>query len=137
MYKAIFVVLAIFLTGCVSTGRDLGASLARRGDGEGTLAEVFERVHASVVTIQIVQRTGEMDPRTGPVSAGGIGSGALISLDGKIMTAAHVVQVADSVSVVFADGSTRKARVIGSDPVGDVALLQLIDPPPMAPSWPS
>ena len=44
------------------------------------------------------------------VSIGGLGSGVLVSADGKIVTAAHVVQTADTVVVEFAD----------QDPVGEV-----------------
>ena len=41
------------------------------------------------------------------------------------MTAAHVVQMADSVVVIFVDGSMVGARVVGSAPQADAALLQL------------
>ena len=49
----------------------------------------------------------------------------LISADGKILTAAHMVQTADVASVEFPDGQEITARVIGSDVRSDVALLQL------------
>jgi S1-C subfamily serine protease len=54
-----------------------------------------------------------------------LGSGVLISNDGKILTAAHVVQTADVAIVEFADGQAIIAHVIGSDVQSDVALLQL------------
>jgi serine protease Do len=49
----------------------------------------------------------------------------LISTDGKVLTAAHVVQTADAVAVEFSDGALIKASVLTSDPAADVALLQL------------
>jgi len=59
----------------------------------------------------------------------GLGSGVLISKDGKVLTAAHVVQTADVASVEFSDGQQIIARVIGSDVQSDVALLQLKEMP--------
>jgi S1-C subfamily serine protease len=59
----------------------------------------------------------------------GLGSGVLISSDGKVLTAAHVVQTADIASVEFADGQEITASVLGSDVQSDVALLQLKEIP--------
>jgi S1-C subfamily serine protease len=59
----------------------------------------------------------------------GLGSGVLISDDGKVLTAAHVVQTADAALVEFPDGQEIMARVISSDVRSDVALLQLQHPP--------
>ncbi|HWC72383.1 MAG TPA: trypsin-like peptidase domain-containing protein, partial [Gemmatimonadales bacterium] len=61
----------------------------------------------------------------------GLGSGVLISAEGKIMTAAHVVQTADKVGVQFVDGKIYPAHVVASSVRADVALLQL-DQFPMA-----
>ncbi len=63
--------------------------------------------------------TGEMPARQG------LGSGFLISEDGKIVTNNHVVEGAETVSVKLADGREFDAKVIGSDPLTDVAVLQL------------
>jgi S1-C subfamily serine protease len=59
------------------------------------------------------------------VTSSGIGSGVLISPDGKVLTAAHVVHTADSVGAVFQDGQLIPARVLSSAPFADVALVQL------------
>jgi S1-C subfamily serine protease len=59
----------------------------------------------------------------------GLGSGVLISDDGKVLTAAHVVQTADAALVEFPDGQEILARIISSDVRSDVALLQLQHPP--------
>ncbi|HRH46002.1 MAG TPA: trypsin-like peptidase domain-containing protein, partial [Pyrinomonadaceae bacterium] len=63
--------------------------------------------------------------QAGLVSLPGLGSGVLVSSDGKILTAAHVVQAADYVSVEFIDGTRAAAHVMASYPLADVALLQL------------
>src|SRR2546428_13848763 len=60
-----------------------------------------------------------------PVSVGGLGSGVLISPDGKILTAAPVVQTADAIEVEFLTGEPLRAPVLSSEPSADVALLQL------------
>jgi serine protease Do len=89
-----------------------------------SVAEIFKRVADTVVVI----RTSERDApeRPGAVSAeeAGLGSGVLIDKD-RVLTAAHVVQVADTISVQLAGGETLSARVIGSEPSADLALIQL------------
>jgi len=88
------------------------------------LREAFRKVHQSVVIV----RTKEIDLPSSKQAISiidGLGSGVLISADGKILTAAHVVQTADVASVEFPDGQEIIARVIGTDVRSDVALLQL------------
>jgi serine protease Do len=55
----------------------------------------------------------------------GEGSGFFISSDGFIVTANHVVDHAQSVEVTTADGQTYKARVVGTDPGTDIAVLKV------------
>src|SRR5882724_419223 len=55
----------------------------------------------------------------------GTGSGVLISTDGKVMTASHVVHAMDEITVQFLGGETVRARVISSEPAADLSLLQL------------
>jgi len=89
------------------------------------LREAFRKVHQSVVIV----RTKEIDVSNSSNQVisiiDGLGSGVLISADGKILTAAHMVQTADVASVEFPDGQEITARVIGADVRSDVALLQL------------
>jgi S1-C subfamily serine protease len=93
------------------------------------LRDAFRKVNQSVVTV----RTKRVDvpPLPGQVISliDGVGSGVLISNDGKVLTAAHVVQTADAALVEFPDGQDSIARVIASDVRSDVALLQLQKPP--------
>jgi serine protease Do len=89
------------------------------------LSEVFKRVNPAVVEIH----TRDVDlppvPTGQPVSVAGLGSGVLISADGKVLTAAHVVQTANEIEVEFLTGEVLKARVLSSEPTADVAVLQL------------
>ena len=55
----------------------------------------------------------------------GEGSGFVISSDGYILTNYHVVQHADQVKVGFRDGTEETARVVGTDPSIDLALLKV------------
>jgi S1-C subfamily serine protease len=57
----------------------------------------------------------------------GGGSGVLIGHDGLVLTNNHVIDWMDDWTVRTADGATWPARLLGTDPVGDIALLQ-IDP---------
>lgn len=91
-----------------------------------TIREAFRGVKDSVVVIRTVQKEASRQPQQrGLVSLEGVGSGVLISADGKVLTAAHVVQSADSVAVEFTDDEVIPAKVISSARFADVALLQL------------
>lgn len=55
----------------------------------------------------------------------GTGSGFIISSDGRILTNAHVVDGTDQVTVTLKDGRTLQGKVMGSDPVTDVAVVKI------------
>jgi serine protease Do len=65
------------------------------------------------------QEPPEQRPRIGQ------GTGFIISDDGYILTNNHVVEDADRVKVSFSDGSEESARVVGTDPSIDLALLKV------------
>jgi serine protease Do len=64
------------------------------------------------------QQEAEPQPR-------GVGSGFILSADGFIMTNAHVVEGADEVLVTLTDKREFKAKIIGSDPRSDVAVVKI------------
>jgi len=92
------------------------------------LSEIYERVNPAVVEILTEQNelisTGSTSQT---ITAGGLGSGFMIS-DTQIITAAHVVQVAEKVTVQFYDGQVIPANVISSYNTADVALIELLYP---------
>jgi S1-C subfamily serine protease len=88
------------------------------------VSELFRNVSPSVVLVRTIER-GISRESAGLTAIPGLGSGVLISADGKIMTAAHVVQTADRVAVQFQDGRLYAAHVVASSLRADVALLQL------------
>lgn len=100
-----------------------GSSL--RAEAE-SLGHVFKRVSKSVVIVLTEERVLEPDKGRGRrVAVQGLASGVLISADGKVLTAAHVVQAAHRVAIEFISGDVVDAKVVASDPPADVALLQL------------
>ena len=87
-----------------------------------SVGDVFRRAAPSVVVIRARGRDVEA---SGQTRFSETGSGVLISSDGKVMTAAHVVHTMDEVTVEFLGGETVKARVLSSEPAADLSLLQL------------
>jgi len=108
----------------------LSASGAAAADEIGA---AFRRVTGSVVVVHTFERRpvpveSEEGITTQVSSSAGIGSGVLVSDDGLVATAAHVVQVADRIEVEFDDHRRVVAEVIGSSGVDDVAILKLSEP---------
>ncbi len=52
------------------------------------------------------------------------GSGFIVDGEGTVVTAAHVVDEASSVTVTLQDGTTRKAEVLGTDEASDIAVIR-------------
>jgi serine protease Do len=89
------------------------------------LRDLFKKVKESVVTIRTEETTVAASPQEGTVSMPGLASGVLVSADGKVLTAAHVVQAVDKVVVEFGGGRMVPAHVVSSAVSADVALVQL------------
>jgi putative serine protease PepD len=98
-------------------GANLGAAPARSVERPAnSIAGVAAKVLPSVVQIKVQTANG-----------GGTGSGFVLAADGFIVTNNHVVSDAGSsgVSVSFADGTTAKARVVGTSASYDLAVLKV------------
>lgn len=89
------------------------------------LSDVFERVHRAVVLVRTTEREVAEQGNQRPVTVSGVGSGVVISADGRVLTAAHLVHAAEGIQVEFAAGERVRARVVASEPDADVSLLQL------------
>jgi len=87
-----------------------------------SLDEIFTRVSPTVVVVRSEGRD---------VGAGGIthftetGSGVLVGSDGRVMTAAHVVNGMDEITVEGIGGEVVRATIISANAAADVSLLQL------------
>src|SRR5262249_40381191 len=55
----------------------------------------------------------------------GLGSGVIVSAEGYLLTNNHVVEGASDIEVQLTDGREAQARVIGTDPDSDVAVLKI------------
>jgi len=108
----------------VSIGFLLMLGVWTRSNGQ-ELRDAFRKVQQAVVLVRTQQKELAAYPQEGMVSLNGLGSGVLISNDGKVLTAAHLVQAADKTVVEFSNGELIPARVISSAIYADVALLQL------------
>jgi len=86
------------------------------------IATLFEQLDPSVVTIEVIEYKVQ-DQRV--TKNGGLGSGVIIDKDGFIVTAAHVVESANEISVKLQNGTSFPADVISSSTAADVALLKL------------
>lgn len=96
---------------------------------EGRLAdeqnnvEVYQRCNPAVVNITAVTLTRDFFFEIVPQK--GVGSGAIIRPDGYIVTNDHVVGNAQNVEVTLSDKSQFPARVVGTDPDSDLAVLKI------------
>ena len=98
------------------------------------ITDAVAKVSPSVVTVQteVVQRV-QTDPftaffgggRSGTQTSAGLGTGFIIRADGLIVTNAHVVAGATTISVMLRDGTTYPAKQIGTDETNDLAVLQV------------
>ncbi len=102
---------------------------------ESVLGDIYEASLPSVVHIRITQRVDGTSPDSGFNFFGGRsggtedrflrgeGSGFVWDREGHILTNYHVVEGADTVTVVFSDGDEIEATVVGGDPASDLAIL--------------
>ncbi len=135
-FRASILLLSSMLAEIAPTPAEMGTSVA----------PLVDRVKASVVTIQstkVIPRVVNEDPMMQyfreRFSLGeapqrretqrGLGSGFVVNKAGTILTNNHVVAGADEVWVQLSDERRFEARVVGSDPSTDVAVVKLNHPP--------
>ena len=70
-------------------------------------------------------------PENAPRRSEALGSGFVISEDGYIVTNNHVIEGADEIEIEFFSGKRLDAKLIGTDPKTDIALLKVESPEPL------
>ena len=92
-------------------------------NGALTIAEINKKVNPSVVFIgvEITATNGFGQQQT----ASGSGSGIILKSDGYILTNFHVIDGAKSITVKTIDEKSYTAKVVGSDPKTDLAVLKI------------
>ena len=119
-----------------------GITLLQAGNGDGgprpagSLSGAAQKASPAVVSINTSQNRGKNPGAQDPWfrffhgdqednAPAGLGSGVIVSPEGHILTNNHVIEDADDIEVVLADGRRAAAKVIGTDPDTDLALLKI------------
>jgi len=109
-------------------------SRASNSARRSVVVDAAARVGPAVVSVNVVghQRQTVSDPfdfffipRSVDRTVQSLGSGFVISSDGVVITNAHVVENADQIVVTTRDGKDIPARLLGQDPLADIAVLKL------------
>jgi len=139
-------------TSTATIGELNAANAAITEERGGAIVVATQRITPAVVTITTLTRVTERiyDPWSGPFfndpffreffgSGGssepqyrereipGMGSGFIISDDGYVLTAEHVVHSADEIEITLPDGRAFAGEVVGRDPYSDTAVVRIID----------
>ncbi|GHF77756.1 S1-C subfamily serine protease [Amycolatopsis bartoniae] len=108
-----------------STGNSLtgSATIAEAEAGKerapGSIADIAQRVSPAVISIEV--KSGE---------SGSVGSGVMIDAGGYAVTNNHVISLATTdpqatITAVFTDGTRTEAKVVGTDPKTDLAVIKV------------
>jgi serine protease DegS len=132
--------LGVALLFIVASGRS-GILFNDSASSHPTFADAVERAAPMVVSVHtasareraanpllddpLFQRFFRLPAPTRPETETSLGSGVVVGDDGMILTNYHVVAAADRIQVVLHDGRVTEARLIGSDPDTDIAVLQI------------
>ncbi len=127
----------------VTASNTPSASIAETAT-RGSFADVVERVAPAVVTVRSARRVRAPRqhpffddprfreffgmPRTPQSDAPrqqGLGSGIIVSGEGYILTNHHVIDGAEEITIVLSDKRAYPARLVGSDPPSDLAVLKV------------
>jgi serine protease Do len=135
--SALFLLSLVLACNCGALAEPPAAAHAEAGtSGLGVVlpdfAALVRNQGPAVVNIRTFRTRATAQAATNPPAAtppaqreSGVGSGFVVAPNGIILTNSHVIQGADKVSVRFADKREQPARVLGIDPLTDVAVLKV------------
>ena len=127
MIRAFLFLSVFFLSGCTNTTQAYQVK-------ENSIQSLYKKVNPSVVELHVQSLAA---PQVGQVAykaqtANSLGSGALVSSEGRILTAAHVVDKATAIEVEYADGTKTTGHVVWVEPLIDLAMIQAGEVPSSA-----
>lgn len=100
---------------------------------EGSIAEIADKVSASVVSIVTSTKTRNFFGQDYESAAAG--TGIIVTSDGYVLTNKHVINGATSINVVLDDGTTYEdVELVATDPLNDVAFLKIKDASNLTPA---
>ncbi len=83
-----------------------------------SLIEIFERSEFGVVSIAVTKTSLHGGSE-------GVGSGFIFDKEGHVITNNHVVRNSEKINVTFTDGTSYRAKIVGTDPYADIAVLKI------------
>jgi len=111
---------------------------AGKSGGSGSLRMAAKKASPSVVSINTSSRKHNLpdhakDPwfryffgdQDDASPNAGLGSGVIVSTEGYILTNNHVIEAADEITVILNDGRSTRAKLVGTDPDTDLAVLKI------------
>lgn len=87
---------------------------AGTGGTNPTIVDIAERVRPAIVQVEVEGNAGR-----------GSGSGVLLRTDGHVLTNQHVIDGAEKINVVMADGREYEGKLLGGDPETDIAVIKI------------
>ena len=111
-------------TNAVQTQPLIAQVPAISGNDTNFISNAVDKVGPAVVRINSSRTARSRSSQSGR-EVRGTGSGFIIKSDGLVMTNAHVVDRASSVTVTLKDGREFTGRVVGEDPLTDVAIVKI------------
>lgn len=119
-------VVLLSRTGVVSTGKTVSATnytLQEATGSEKSIQEIIAMNENAVVEIRTESTAYDMWLRNYVTE--GAGSGVIVDTKGYIMTNNHVVEGSNKITVTLKDGTEYDAKIVGTDPSNDIAVLKI------------
>src|SRR5918911_2057363 len=97
----------------------------------GTSSDATDADALDAYSAVVTHVAAELTPRVAALRVGqGAGSGVVFTDDGYVLTNAHVVAGATGGTAAFADGTSAPFRLVGADPLSDLAVVRVDGPTP-------
>ena len=129
------IVLAAPAAAQAPAARDRAARSAAVDQSRQTaIVDAAAKISPAVVSVNVLKRARQVTrdpfdfffvPRESERTVEGFGSGFVVSKDGVVITNQHVTEGADQIVVTMRDGRDYPAKVLGEDPLTDIAVLKI------------